>query len=232
MLSQEPVYSHQNISRLTGDLCPPNVRHTACWWQINTPDIWVPSFSFLFIFLPPFLAIYIYTSLCQTPKTCEPDKLYGWQQTPHPRLLPTTWLMEPCHNGERWSPCRGVALCAQISSPQYPQSVFHQNKAILNFYCINWILKDRSTKNGNSVSIYSPLRCSNQYDFFVLWNTKEAILKNKCSFGPHWLALNGQKQLKYLPKYILYRSQGWNNDLGCKCELSYVNVPIMMSQSV
>ncbi len=80
--------------------------------------------------------------------------------------------------------CRGLALCALISSPQCPQSVFHQNKAILNFYCINWILKDRSTKNGNSVSIYSPLRCSNQYDFFVLWNTKEAILKNNVVLDP------------------------------------------------
>ncbi len=191
-----------------------------------------PSPFYLSFYLP--FSLYIYTSLCQTPKTCEPDKLYGWQQTPHPRLLPTTWLMEPCHNGERWSPCRGVALCAQISSPQCPQSVFHQNKAILNFYCINWILKDRSTKNGNSVSIYT-LTLFQPVLLFCSVEHKRSYSKKQCSFGPHWLALNGQKQLKYLPNYILFlfhRSQGWNNELGCKCELSYVNVPIMMSQSV
>ncbi len=188
------------------------------------------SLLLLSIYLSTSLSHYIYTPLsAKLPKPVNQTSSMAGS-----RPLPTTWLMEPCHNGERWSPCRGVALCAQISSPQCPQSVFHQNKAILNFYCINWILKDRSTKNGNSVSIYT-LTLFQPVLLFCTVEHKRSYSKKQCSFGPHWLALNGQKQLKYLPNYILFlfhRSQGWNNELGCKCELSYVNVPIMMSQSV
>ncbi len=140
MLGQEPVYSHQNISRLTDDLCPPNVRHTACWWQINTPGIWVPSFSFLFIFLPPFLTIYIHLSLPNSQNLWTRQAL--WLAADPSPPSPAHHLADGAvPQWRKMRSCRGLALCAQISSPQCPQSVFHQNKAILNFYCINWILK-------------------------------------------------------------------------------------------
>lgn len=127
-----------------------------------------PSPVYLSFYLP--FSLYIYSQLFQAPKTCEPDNLYGWQQTLHPSLPPTTWQMEPCHDGERWSPCRELALGAQISP--IPTGL-HQKSAIRMFYCIKGTVYSLK-KNENCVNLLTtnPLSyCCGKY-------TKENILKN------------------------------------------------------